>query len=400
MRRNIFLAAIILLTGIFSLNLSAQTNTDIGIKPNFAGGEVKSVGEGKIVLQTKDGAIEIVLSDKTDYKRVPPETPTLKAAVASNLSEIGVGDKLLVTGLVSTDKKTIPAKAIYLITKADISQKQTKEQDEWRTRGIVGRVTAFNPQTNVLTVSVRGFAGEKIVQVTPNKNAQFYRYAPDSVKFSEAKKGVVSDIEIGDAIRALGDKNADGSAITAEKIITGAFKTVGGTITAINPEKNEITINDFQTKKPVTIVVSDSSVLKQFPAEMAQRMAQFQGGGGGQGGFRPPTQQGGGAQTPPTPGQTTPNVMGQGGGFRGGGIDEMIERFPAVKITDLKVGEMIAVSSTKSADPSRIKAIKLLSGVEPFIKMQQAAGGGQGSGRGQSGNSGFTIPGLDGFGAP
>ncbi len=403
MRRNIFLAAIILLTGIFNVNLSAQTNTDIGIKPNFAGGEVTSVGDGKIVLQTKDGAIEIALSDKTDYKRVPPETPTLKAAVASNLSDIAVGDKLLVTGLVSADKKTIPAKAIYLITKADISQKQTKEQDEWRTRGIVGRVTAFNPQTNVLTVSVRGFAGEKIVSVTPNKNAQFYRYAPDSVKFSEAKKGVVSDIEIGDAIRALGDKNADGSAITAEKIISGAFKTVGGTITAINAEKNEITINDFQTKKPVTIVVSDSSVLKQFPAEAAQRMAQFQGGAG-QGGFRPPTQGGNGQpprQSPPTQGQTTPNTMGQGGGMRGGGgIDEMIERFPAVKITDLKVGEMIAVSSTKSADPSRIKAIKLLSGVEPFIRMQQTSGGGQGGGRGQGGNSGFTIPGLDGFGAP
>jgi hypothetical protein len=399
MRRNIFLAAIILLTGIFNINLSAQTNTDIGIKPNFAGGEVTSVSDGKIVLQTKDGAIELVLSDKTEYKRVPPETPVLKAAVASNLSEICVGDKLLVTGLVAADKKTIPAKAIYLITKADISQKQTKEQDEWRTRGIAGRVTAFNPQTNVLTVSVRGFAGEKIVLVTPNKNAQFYRYAPDSVKFSEAKKSVVSDIEIGDAIRAVGDKNADGSTITAEKIISGAFKTVGGTITAINTEKNEITITDFQTKKPVTIIVSDASVLKQFPAEMAQKMAQFQGGGG-QGSFRPPTQGNGQTpqQTPPTQGQTTPNVMGQGG-MRGGGIDEMIERFPTVKITDLKVGEMIAVSSTKSADPSRIKAIKLLSGVEPFIKMQQAVGGGQGNGA-RGGNSGFTIPGLDGFGAP
>ncbi len=397
MRRNIFLAAIILLTGIFNLNLSAQTNTDIGIKANFAGGEVTSVGSGNIVLQTKDGAIELVLSDKTEYKRVPPETPTLKAAIPSNLSEIGVGDKLLVTGLVAADKKTIPAKAIYLITKADISQKQTKEQDEWRTRGIAGRVTAFNPQTNVLSVSVRGFTGEKTVLVTPNKTAQFYRYAPDSVKFSEAKKGVVSDIEIGDAIRALGDKNADGSAITAEKIISGAFKTVGGTITAINSEKNEITINDFQTKKPVTIVISDASVLKQFPAEMAQRMAQFQGGGG-PGGFRPPTQ--GNGQTPQqTPPTQNPN--GQGGGFRGGGgnIDEMIERFPAVKITDLKVGEMIAVSSTKSADPSRVKAIKLLSGVEPFIRMQQTAGGGQG-GRGAGGNAGFTIPGLDGFGAP
>jgi hypothetical protein len=247
---------------------------------------------------------------------------------------------------------------------------------------------------------VRGFAGEKTVLVTPKDKAEFYRYAPASVKFSEAKKGVVSDIEVGDSIRALGDKNADGTEVKAEKIVSGAFKTVGGTITAVNPEKNEITINDFQTKKSVTIVISDSSILKQFPADIAQRMAQLQGGGGG--GFRPPTQ--GGQQNPQqnsqTPGQTQ-GGMGQGGGMRGGGggIDDMLERFPTVKLADLKVGEMIAVSSTKSADPSRINAIKLLSGVEPFIKMQQMTTAGQGGGRGNS-SPNFSIPGLDGFGAP
>lgn len=403
MRRNLFLSAIFIFINIFSISLSAQTNTDVGIKPNLVGGEVTSVGEGKIVLQTKDGAIEAVLSDKTTFKRIPPDNPTLKAAVDSTVSEIGVGDKLLVTGLVSDDKKTIPAKSVYLITKSDIAQKQTKEQEEWRTRGIAGKVISFNPQTNVITVSVRGLVGEKMVLVTPSDNAEFYRYAPDSVKFSEAKKSAVSDIEIGDAIRALGNKNADGTEIKAEKIISGAFKTVGGTITAINAEKNEITISDFQTKKDVTIVIGDSSILKQFPAEIAQRMAQFQMGSGGQGGFRPPTQgnQQPTTQTnPPTQGQT-PNGMGQGGGLRGGGgIDEMIERFPTVKITDLKIGEMIAVSSTKNADPSRIKAIKLLSGVEPFIKMQQLAGAGQGGQGGRSANSNFTIPGLDGFGTP
>jgi transcription antitermination factor NusG len=405
MRKNLFLSAVFIFIGIFGTSLSAQTNADVGIKPNFAGGEVTSIADGKIVLQTKDGALELVLSDKTEYKRVPPENPSLKAAVAASLTDIGVGDKLLVTGMVSEDKKTIPAKAVYLITKADIAQKQTKEQTEWQTRGVVGKVKSFNPMTKIIVVSVRSLMGEKEIQVSPKEAAEFYRYAPDSVKFSEAKKSSMNEIEIGDSLRALGDKNADGSEVKAEKIITGAFKTVGGTITAIDAEKNEITINDFQTKKPVTIVVSDSSILKQFPAEMANRMAQFQAGGGGQGGFRPPTQGNTPTTTPqqkpPTQGQT-PNGQG-GGGFRGGGggIDEMLERFPTVKVADLKVGEMIAVSSTKSADPSRIKAIKLLSGVEPFIKMQQMATAGQGGGnRGGGANSGFTIPGLDGFGAP
>jgi hypothetical protein len=399
MRKNLFLSAAILIFGLFSLTAFAQTTA---VKPSAISGEVGSTNNEKIVLKTKDGDIEVVLSEKTQYFRVPPENPTLKAAVASTISEIGIGDKLLVTGILSEDKKTIPAKSVYLMSKLDITNKQTKEQEEWRTRGIAGRVVSFNPQTNVITVSVRGLAGERMISVTPNEKAEFFRYAPDSVKFSEAKKSRITDIEPGDSIRALGDKNADGSAIKAEKIVTGAFKTIGGTITAINAEKNEITINDFQTKKDVTVVLTDSSLLKQFPAEMAQRLAgiQMMQAGGGQGGMRPPTQ---GNQQPQQPNpQTQGQTPGQGGGFRaggGGGIDDMLDRFPNVKITDLKVGEMIAVSSTKSADAARITAIKLLSGVEPFVKLAQAqAAAGGGGNRGGGANSNFTIPGLDGFG--
>lgn len=395
MRKNLFLSAIISIFGLLNLSAFAQTTA---VKPSAISGEVSSINGEKIVLKTKDGDLDAVLSDKTQYFRVPPETPTLKAAVASTVAEIGVGDKLLVTGVLSDDKKTLPAKSVYLITKSDLANKQTKEQEDWRTRGIAGKVVSYNPVTKIITVSVRGLAGEKMVSVTPKDKVEFYRYAPDSVKFSEAKKSAVTDIEVGDSIRALGDKNADSSEIKAEKIVTGAFKTVGGTITAVNAEKNEVTINDFQTKKDITIVVTDASILKQFPAEMANRMAMMQGGGG-QGGFRPPTQGGGQTtpqQTPPTQGQT-PN--GQGGGFRGGGgIDDMLDRFPTVKVADLKVGEMIAVSSTKSADPNRIKAIKLLSGVEPFVKLAQAQMASGGGNRGGGANSNFTIPGLDGFG--
>jgi ribosomal protein L24 len=391
MRKGQVFLGLFLLTVIFTAIISAQTNTDVGIKPNLAGGEVTSITEGKIILTTKDGIIEIVLSPQTIFKRVPPENPTLKAAVDSSLSEIGEGDKLLVTGMVSENKKTLPAKAVYLITKSDIIQKQTKEQREWQTRGISGKVVTFNPQTNVITVSVRGLIGERNVSVKTNEKTEFFRYTEDSVKFSDAKRSNIGEIELGDAIRVLGDRNADGSEMVAEKIVTGSFQTVGGTIKSINPQTNEIVISDFQTKKDVTIMVSEASVLKQFPAEMAQRMAQFQmGGGQGQGGFRPPMQPGN--QPNPQQNQQMPNGLRGGGG----GIDDMLDRFPNIKISDLKVGEMIAVSSTRNKDTSRIRAIKLLSGVEPFLRMAQS-GGNRGNGRGGM-DSGFTIPGLDGFG--
>ena len=132
---------------------------------------------------------------------------------------------------------------------------------------------------------------------------------------------------------------------------------------------------------------------------MAQRMAQMQamqasGVQPGQGAMRPPQQAG---QSGAQPGQ---NRMGQGGGMRGGSIDDMLDRFPNITIADLKVGEMIAVSSTKNAAMDNVTAIKLLSGVEPFLKSAQASAGGGRRG-GQAGqDAGFSIPGLDGAGFP
>lgn len=87
------------------------------------------------------------------------------------------------------------------------------------------------------------------------------------------------------------------------------------------------------------------------------------------------------------------------GGGRGG-IDDMLERFDNITVADLKVGDTIAVSSTKTANADRLTAIKLLSGVEPFLKAaQMAAAGGQRPGQGGVSGS-FTIPGLDGIGGP
>ncbi len=402
MRKTFIFVALFVVLGV--ANLWAQS-ADIGIKATLAAGEVTSVVAGKIVLQTKDGAIEVVLSDKTEYKRIPPENPILPAAVVSKFDEIGVGDKLLVTGKVSDDKKTIPAKAVYLLTKSDIAQKQTNEREEWKTRGISGQIKAINPQTKEITVLVRSVVGSKDVLVSPKDNAKFLRYAPDSVDYNEAVASSFSGIKVGDSLRALGDKNADGSTFSAEKLVSGAFQTVAGTITAIDTAKNEITINNIKTKKDVTIAVGKNSVLKQFPVEMAQRMAQFQMAQAS--GIQPGGQGGG---TRPPQGNQPGDGQGGGAGFRGGGgsIDDLLERFPNISLADLKVGEMIAVSSTKGANAVpivgvnavRITAIKLLSGVEPFLKAQQSSTGGNRR-NGQGGqDSGFSIPGLEGAGFP
>ncbi len=384
MRNKIILfLSFVLLSGLLSA-VFAQTPKNAVIT-----GDVISMDANKILLQTKDGELSVTLSDKTEYKRVPPDNPSLKAAVAATFAEIGPGDKLLVTGMISDDKKTLPAKSVYLMTKSDIAEKQAKEKEKWSTRGMSGRVVTVNPDTKQITVEVRGLGAASSVVLTPKPEAKYRRYAPNSVKYSEANASTFSELKAGDMLRAVGDKSADGASFAAEEIVTGAFQTLAGTVKSIDAAKNEVVITDLQTKKDVIVELGSASLLKKFPEQMAQMMAARQAGAAGPGG------QGQGQGRPIGAGGGQ-GGGGFGGGQRGGGIDEMLERFPNITAADLKVGDMIAVSSTKSTNVDRITAIKLLAGVEPFIRAAQAANGGQ---RGQTTQS-LSIPGLEGITFP
>lgn len=393
--RLLLFAFFVLAAGLLSA-VSAQTPA--GVKPAVVPGDVVSVDAGKIVLQTKDGSLDVILSEKTQYKRVPPENPVLSAAVASSLSDIGTGDKVVVTGIMPEDKKSLPARTVYLMTKSDISQKHTMESQRWATRGISGRVTSIDQLAKQIKVEVRGLMNTTTVVLTPKDNAVYKRYAPNSVKYSEAANSNLLEIQPGDMLRAVGDRGADGATFTAEEVLTGAFQTVAGTVKSVDAEKNEIVVTDLQSQKDITIELGSASVLKKFPEEFATRMAQFQGGPGAGmrpgagGGRRPEGAPQGGGQPRPERGQAVAGGGGSGG-QRAGGIDEMIERFPNITAADLNVGEMIAVSSSKNHTPDRIKAIKLLAGVEPFVKaaqMQAAASGGR------QVTQSLNIPGLDG----
>jgi hypothetical protein len=56
------IAVFAVVVGVASLALAQA------VKPSVATGDVTSIDAGKIVLQTKDGSLDVVLSDKTVYK--------------------------------------------------------------------------------------------------------------------------------------------------------------------------------------------------------------------------------------------------------------------------------------------------------------------------------------------
>jgi hypothetical protein len=290
---------------------------------------------------------------------------------------VAEGDRVLAMGKVSEDHKLVPARTLVVMTKADIAKKQEAERAEWKKRGVLGMITALKPETKEITISSRTMAGPQSLIIPVSDKVEMRRYAPDSIKFADARPATFEELKVGDQLRALGERKPDGSAFTAEKVVTGSFKTVGGVITAVDVATGEVKINDLQTKQPLTIVVKHDTVLRKFPAanEMGGMMMMGRGPGAG----APPA-----GQTP-APGPGAPaggQGPGTGGGMRiGGGVNvqDMIERLPTISIADVKVGDTIIVSSTKGADPSRLTAISFISGADTLLNMlaarQQQTGG-------------------------
>ena len=360
----------------------AQTG-DPNITLNSVIGEVKAIDATarQMTVKTDAGSVvTAILSDTTTYLRVAPGEKDLTNAAKITFADVAEGDRVMARGKVSDDKKTVPARALIVMTKADLAKKHEAERAEWRRRGILGVISALNPTSKEITITTRSMGGSTPVIIPVGEKVEMRRYAPDSIKFGDAKESNFAELKVGDQLRALGERSPDGSKFTAEKIVTGSFRTVAGTVTAIDAATGEIKINDLEKKQPLTIVVKQDAVLRKFPP--ASEMTMMLGRGPGPGGT--PT-----AQTQPATGQQAAGGQGAGAaggpgrgpGMRVGGpnIQDMLERLPTIALADVKAGDTIIVSSTQGADPGRLTAITLVSGADTLLNMiaarQQQAGG-------------------------
>jgi len=350
------------------------------------------VAANQMLVRGDNGVInQVSLSGKTQYKRMPIGEKSLTKATDITLADVGPGDRVWARWRPGADQKTEPAPQVVVMSKADVAKHQEQERAQWRRRGVSGIVASVNPSTQEITVSSRSVMGAPQAVIIPvTDKVLIRRYPPDTIpKYSEAKPSKFEEVKVGDQLRALGDKSADGTHLTAEEVLFGTFKIVGGTVTSIDAATNLIKINDLQTKKPLTILLKPDSVLRRFPENAAMM---FGGGGAG-----PGAGQGGAGQKPAGAGPVSagggqggagqkPAGVGpggpQGGGARpggGGNMADMLERLPTISISELKVGDTIIMSSLPGTDPTQFTAISLVSGIEPLLQMmaaRPAAGGG------------------------
>jgi Cu/Ag efflux protein CusF len=317
-------------------------------------GEIVSLDTtaSQVSIKSKESEpIALSLDATTDYKRVPPGETTLSKAVAVTLADIAVGDQVYARGMTSDSGSRLPVRQLVIMSKVDIARKHEQERAEWRKRGIAGSIKAINPATKEITLMARAAEGTRPITIAVGDAIRYRRYAPESVKFSSAQPSSFTELKVGDQVRALGDKSADGTRFTAEEIVSGTFRTQVVTITEVNAETAEIKTTDLSTKQPVTIVTKEESLVRRISPELIALLVPKK---------VPPAQ--GGAQAAATP-APAPNKKVD--------VEEELEKLQAVPISELKPGEMVMVTSTIGKDASRLTAIALIGGIDPLVKALQ-----------------------------
>ena len=373
-KRGLAVCATALVVMAMTALCSAQGQTaTVQTDPSMqrAVGSIRAITDNGITLASDSGEeIKVTLQDSARILRVAPGEKDLKNATPVQKQDLQVGDRILVRGKAGGDTHSISAAAVIVMKQADVAGKRQQEREDWQKRGLGGLVTAVDAATGTITISMLSFSGSKSVAIHTTKATVLRRYAPNSVKFDDAKVAPLDQIKVGDQLRARGTKNADATELAAEEVVSGTFRNLAGQITAVDPAANTLTLRDALSKQTVVVRVTGDAQLRKLPPEFAQRIAMrlkggmaagIPGAGAAVGGGDRPRGQGAGQ---------FPSTGGGGMGGRGGGppdIQQILNSMPPAALTDLQKGDVVMIVSTEGDGAGAVNAITLLAGVEPIL---------------------------------
>jgi len=307
--------------------------------------KIQAVG---FTLHTDAGPdVVVVLGEGVSFLRVPPGVTNLNSATKIALSDISVGDRVLVRGRASDDQKSIVATSVLAMTKSDLASAREVERSDWQRRGIRGTVQSVNPDTKEVAIlaptgSPASGNATHLVTVSLSSNAVLLRYAPDSVKFSDAKPSTFQQIKVGDQVRALGTKSEDGNRFAAEKLVSGAFRTFGATVVSVDAQSHTVNVTDVASGQPILVRTNGDSKLLRLPGAVAQQLAKLNttaqdGKSGDKTADQPPD------------------------------MEQVLGSVPVLDLAELKPGDSLMVVSTEGTKPSEVTAIDIFAGVEPIF---------------------------------
>ena len=331
-------------------------------------GTVASVSGNTVSVKTDAGAtVAVTVPDTARIVRTAPGSKTLTGATKIAVSDIGAGDRVLMA--VAGDP---PSATIVIVNKAsDIAAMQQKEQADWARRGVGGLVKSVDAAAGTVTIT----ATNRTITIHTTPNTIIRRYAPDSVKFSDAQTSTLAAIQPGDQVTARGDRSGDD--VTADEIVSGSFRNIAGTVVSTDDSAATVSVKDLVTKKTVTIKTTPDSDLRKLDPQMAQMIAMRLKAG---------TSGSAGAAAPGAGAARAPGGAGAGGGGQyrqswrsgaqggAGALARLLQRSPQIHVADLHKGDAVMIVAT-SGSPDTATAIRLLAGVEPML--QASASGSQ-----------------------
>jgi hypothetical protein len=296
--------------------------------------------------------VPIKLLPNTIVQRIAPGATTLANAATIAASDIAVGDRVLVT-LAANGTDVL---RVIVMAASDIAKRDEADRQDWIKRGISGVVSAKNGDQVLL--KIRTPRGDVQQTIAVSAKTIFRRYAPDSVKFADAKLSKLDEVSAGDQIRARGEKSPDGMRVEAEEVIFGTFLTKAGSVTGVDASMREVTIKELGSNKTFIIKVTADSSIKQLPVAADGRG--------------------------PAP-----------AGGPGANVSQIVETLPVGKFEDIKPGTSIVVSGAKGSDADRLTAILLVANADLLIRMASTPSGRGGTlvfGAGDGG--GLSVLGL------
>jgi hypothetical protein len=347
-------------------------------------GTITAINGTTLTVKTDAGeAHQVEVPASTQIKRVEPGQKDLSSATTIQFSDLATGDRVLVRIDPNSTGATPQAAMIIAIKQADVAAKQQQEREEWQRNGVGGLVKSVDAASGVIVLTAGAGPTMRTVTVHTTKTTALKRYAPGSVRFDDAQPAPIDAIHPGDQLRARGQKSADGTELTADAVVSGSFRNISGTVTSVDAADSTLVVKDLASKKQVTVHVTHDSQMRRLPERMAQVLAARLKGGAaaGQGRANGGAQQAGAASgsangRPEQQGGSGGGAgrgqwAGQnGGGFGGGDPQQMLNRAPAIQLSELQKGEAVMLVSTEGT--SEMTAITLLAGVEPLLQAPES----------------------------
>ena len=339
-------ASIVFFILVFISTAAAQPKLDSVV------GAIIEIDKAKrtATLKTDSGeSVKLTTDASTTCLRIPAGERTLSKAEPIKFDDISVADRILAHG--AKTNSGFVAQRLIVMPVAEVARKREHDLDEWKQRGVGGVVREVNAQTGGIVLELRGANTGTRLSIN-TANASFRRYVAGSLRFEDARASRFDEVRVGDQLRALGDKN--GGNFVAEQVISGAFKTVGVTVVDVDQQKGEIRATTLDQKKPITIQFNRDSVLHRISPPVAATIAQKAKGDPAK-----PANTSAGAK----PAQPVIDVQ------------QMIDTLPAIALTDMKAGDVLAVTGAIENDDSHLVAIKVAAGVDLVLKALAPASG-------------------------